>query len=492
VSRLSIRWRLALSCAGVLSVILVGFSVAVYVLMQRHLLALTDAALSEELAEFAEEVSRSGSGSELAGQLKVRFPGHPGYELQVATKAGEHLFQSDGIRPGGLPRPRLEPKGAGESVTETVMLAELGRFRLGSRLVRTRGGDLLVQSAVTLAPNAHALHELMAVLLAIGPLALACAVGGGYWLARRALAPVDRMAAIASEITSTCLDRRLALPPADDELGHLARTFNAMIGRLQRSFDEVQRFTADAAHELRTPLAALRTEAEVALRSPRSPDRDARMLENLLEEIERLTRLVSHLLFLSREDTGSNMGHDQLVRLDELVREVGDHMEIAAQGKDITLVVNFHDSCEVTGDADRLRQLFFNLLDNAIKYTPPGGSVTVQGEGSNTETRVTIADTGIGIPADHLAHVFDRFYRVDPSRSSESDGAGLGLSICRSIAKAHSGRVEIDSKVGGGTRVTVALPMRRPPRRQSRTLSGALAMSRERHRERPDENNDQT
>jgi heavy metal sensor kinase len=489
---LSIRWRLTLSYAGVLSVILVGFSVAVYLLMQRHLLALTDAALHEELVELAEELNRSGSISELPGQLRLRFPAHPGYELQVSTKAGEHLFQSDGLKPEGLPRPKLQKQRAGNSVTESVILKDLGPFRLGSRLVSSPAGELVVQAAVTLAPNAGALKELLAVLLAIGPLALVCAVGGGYWLARGALAPVDRMAAIAAAITSTRLDRRLAEPAADDELGHLARTFNAMIGRLQRSFDEVKRFTADAAHELRTPLAALRTEAEVALRSPRSPDRDTRTLENLLEEIERLTRLVSHLLFLSRQDAGSHMGHDQFVRLDDLVREVGDHMEIAAQGKDIKLVVNFQDSCEVIGDADRLRQLFFNLLDNAIKYTPPGGSVTVQGRPTNGETRVTVADTGIGIPADHLPHVFDRFYRVDPSRSSETDGTGLGLSICRSIAEAHSARVEIESKVGRGTRVTLAIPTHRPPRRHSKTSTGAPATFREHHRERPDEKNDTT
>ncbi len=302
------------------------------------------------------------------------------------------------------------------------------------------------------------MRELVVVLLTIGPLALACTLGGGYWLARKALEPIDRMAATAAEITSNRLDRRLETPGTDDELDGLARTFNAMIERLQRSFEEVRRFTADAAHELRTPLAAMRTEAEVALRSPRSPERDQRMLENLLEEMERLTRLVSQLLFLCREDAGIGTGEDQTIRLEDLVSEVGEHMGVAAQEKGVGLSVDLPGSFPVQGDADRLRQLFFNLLDNAIKYTPPGGTVAVQGESSHGQIRIAVDDSGIGIPADHLPHVFERFYRVDPARSPEIEGSGLGLAICRSIAEAHGGRLGIDSGSGSGTRVTLVLP----------------------------------
>jgi two-component system, OmpR family, heavy metal sensor histidine kinase CusS len=332
---------------------------------------------------------------------------------------------------------------------------------LASRVVESPSGPLVIQAAVTLAPNVRALRELVAVFLTIGPVALVSALGGGYWLARKALSPVDRMAATAAEITATRLDHRLTEPDANDELGYLARTFNAMIARLQRSFDEVRRFTADAAHELRTPLAAMRTEAEVALRSPRSADRDTRVLENLLEEIERLTRLVSHLLFLCREDTGVDAGDFQTVPLDVVLRDVGDHMAVAAREKGVVLVVDLRRPCKVKGEADRLRQLFFNLLDNAIKYTPSGGKVTVDADSSNGQASVTVSDTGIGIPADHLPHVFDRFYRVDSSRSQETDGTGLGLAICRSIAESHSGRLEIDSTFGSGTCVTLVLPIDR-------------------------------
>ncbi len=311
-----------------------------------------------------------------------------------------------------------------------------------------------------------ALSELLIVFLTIGPIALVCTLGGGYWLARKALEPIDRMAATAAEITSNQMDRRLEEAGVGDELGGLARTFNDMIERLQRSFEEVRRFTADAAHELRTPLAAMRTEAEVALRSPRSPERDGRVLENLIEEMERLTRLVSQLLFLCREDTGLGAGDIRPLPLDQLVNEVGEHMQVAAQEKGVGLALDLARTCSVRGDSDRLRQLFFNLLDNAIKYTPAGGSIAVRGEPHDGQIRFDVADTGIGIPAEHLPHVFERFYRVDPSRGPQTEGSGLGLAICRSIAEAHGGRLGIESAPGAGRAVHPAPPG--SPRRRRR------------------------
>jgi two-component system, OmpR family, heavy metal sensor histidine kinase CusS len=461
VRSLSIRWRLTLWYGAVLSVILLGFCAAVYLLMERHLLSLTDATLREELDELGAEVTRARSLAELPAGLELRFPGQEGYELQVGTLTGELLFRSVGIGSKGLPRPVDLPLDLGAPAYESVNLNGYGPVRLSSRVLPAATGSVLIQAAVTLAPNIHAMRELVAVFLTIGPVALVSTLAGGFWLARKALSPVDRMAATAAEITATQLDRRLAEPEAKDELGYLAQTFNAMIARLQRSFDEVHRFTADAAHELRTPLAAMRTEAEVALRSPRSPERDARVLENLLEEIERLTRLVSHLLFLCREETGVGVGDLRPVRLDEIVIDVCEHMKVVAREKRLELLVEHADTCVVNGEADRLRQLFFNLLDNAIKYTQSGGKVTVETQASSGQALVTVTDTGIGIASEHLPHVFDRFYRVDSSRSSETEGTGLGLAICRSIAESHAGRIEIASTPATGTRVTLMLPMRR-------------------------------
>jgi two-component system, OmpR family, heavy metal sensor histidine kinase CusS len=457
MKRLSIRWRLTLWYGVVLSAILVGFSATVYALMRHHLLALTDAALAEELADLASDVSRCKGPESFPRELGLRYASHDGYEFQVCTRQGTVLFRSDGLGPAGLPR-FIPEASAGSRAHASRMLSRLGHGRLAWRALAGPGGPLVVQVAVSLAPNDQALRELLTALFLTGPLAVAGTLGGGYLLARKALAPVDRMVATAQQITSTHLDRRLTTPNPRDELGRLADTFNDMIARLQRSFDEIRRFTADAAHELRTPLASMRTQAEVALQSPRSADRDERVLEDLLEEIERLTRLVKQLLFLCREDARVAPGSLSPVQLDEIVRDVASHMQILARAKGLDLEMADITSCSGYGEADRLRQLFFNLLDNAIKYTPSGGRIRVSGECANGRLRFVVRDTGVGIPAEHLPRVFDRFYRVDPARSSELDGTGLGLSICRAISEAHHGWLEIESVLGGGTAVTFTMP----------------------------------
>lgn len=454
---LSIRWKLTIWYGAVVAAILAAFCAAVYLLMDRHLLGLTDAALAEELADLAGDVSRCGSEEQIPEDLAVRYRSHEGYEFQVTNASGRVLFLSDGLGAGLLPPPR-PGHPSGDPAFSTLAVGDLGRARLVGRVVAGPDGPLTIQAAIGLDPNDRALRELLVGFLVAGPLALLAALGGGYLLARKALAPVDRMAAAAAEITASRLDRRLTVPNPGDELGRLARTFNAMISRLQRSFEEVRRFTADAAHELRTPLAIIRTEAEVALRSRRDPEQDRRVLEDLLEEMERLGRLVEQLLFLCREDAGLPTGPRQAIRLDQLARDVAGHMQAAAREQDLSLDVEAVTPCTVRGDADRLRQLLFNLLDNAVKYTPPGGAVRVRAASSDGCARIVVEDTGLGIPPEHLPHVFDRFYRADPSRGPEREGTGLGLAICRSIAEAHGGEIRIESVAGRGTSVALTLP----------------------------------
>jgi heavy metal sensor kinase len=456
---LGIRWRLMLWHGLVLSVVLIGFGVALYLLMERHLLELTDTMLKEEITELESAVSDAKNRRELVDVLAQRFPPQDGYELEVRTLDGTPLFRSIGIGSKGLPYARALQVKSAKLQLESIYLDGSKPVRLACRVVSGPAGPLMIQVAITLAAHLRATKELWTVLLTIEPVALAMALGGGYWLARKALAPVNRMAREAAEITVTRLNRRLIEPQADDELSNLARTFNAMIARLEHSFQLVERFTADAAHELRTPLAAMRTEAEVALRAPRLADRDSRVLENLLEEIERLTRLVSHLLFLSRETGATDKAKGELLQLSGVVHDVGEHMQVMAKEKGIELILELGHECVIRGHADRLRQLFFNLLDNSIKYTLPGGRVTISSEVSGQRVNIRVTDTGIGIAAEHLPFVFDRFYRVDPARSPESDGCGLGLAICRSIAQAHSGKLTIESQLGSGTCVTLMLPV---------------------------------
>jgi heavy metal sensor kinase len=461
----SIRWRLTLWYGAVLAAVLSAFGGGVYLMMRHGLLARTDAELDGELQEMIDDVETTADWPELVRRWSRRFARRGGCEFQASGVAGRTLARSDRLGSDRLPVPPIPsslrqldfesvPLGA-----RSVDLGPQGRWRVAAHLVPGSEGPVVVQVAATLAPVDHELAELLAVLLLTGPLALAAALGGGYLLARTALAPVDRMAAAAEQITATRLDRRLEVSNPDDELGRLARTLNGMIARLERSFGEVQRFTADAAHELRTPLAVMRNAAEVALRVPRDAEQYRRVLEEQLEEIERLTRLAEQLLFLCREDAGLVPQSRQSVQLDELVHEVVDHMRAVAAEKGQTITVDLPAPCPVAGDADQLRRLLFNLLDNAIKHTPDRGAISVSSACLGAEVRVVVADTGNGIAAEHLPHIFDRFYRVDPARGREAtDGIGLGLAICRAIVEGHGGKIDVESTVGRGTQVAFTLP----------------------------------
>jgi signal transduction histidine kinase len=231
-----------------------------------------------------------------------------------------------------------------------------------------------------------------------------------------------------------------------------------MIGRLESSFAEIRRFTADASHELRTPLTAIRTETEVALSKPMSGTNCQQLLVSSLEECERLTRLTDQLLALSREDAGSSKQVRDVVDLTALVRGVVENMRPLAEAKKLHLFLQAKSALQVRGDEGRLRQIFYNVLDNAIKYTPEGGTVEVTLDQIDGAAQVCMCDTGIDILPEHLPHVFERFYRVDKARSRAEGGTGLGLSIAQSIVAAHGGRIELASIPGKGTTCTVTLP----------------------------------
>ncbi len=454
--RLSIRWRLTLWYSAVLAGVLAGFSISVYLLMQRGLQNRTNESLLIQTAVIEDELSRPQGRSVLRDRLERQYARHPAFDIQVTDVDGKVWMRGDRVRDRGLPPPSRTPE-KGREVFDRFSVPDQGRFRMVSRFSDRYTVPLLIQVATSVDENDKQLGELMAILLLVGPLAVGCTLGGGYVLARQALAPVDRMAATADEITANQLDRRLHEPNPNDEFGRLAFTINGMIARLQRSFEEVRRFTADAAHELRTPLAILRNEAEVALRIPRESEQYRDCLENMLEEIDHLSRLSEALLFLFREDAGLGAHTGDVLNLDQIVRAVADDIRVVATEQNLELTVDTLPPCTVLGNAEQLRRLLFNLLDNAIKFTPEGGSIGIRVECQKGQAKVIVSDTGIGIASEHLPRIFDRFYRVDSARSRRTGGNGLGLSICKSIAEAHQGTIEVASQPGKGTQVTLTL-----------------------------------
>ncbi|OJW22691.1 MAG: hypothetical protein BGO49_01570 [Planctomycetales bacterium 71-10] len=466
--RLPIRWRLTLWYGAVLAAVLTIFAAAVDLLMTRLLQMRTDRNVEHQVAVIEEQIGQFQDAGSLRERLGSIFNKHPAFEMQVTENGDRAWLRSEGIRNSGLPRPASPAPALARGVYEDVSIPDVGPCRMLSKAIETPYASLLVQVAMSTEMNAKHLGELRSVFLSTGPVLLVAALGCGYLLARKALAPVGRLATEADQITATRLDRRLATPNRDDELGRLARTLNGMIARLEHSFGEIQRFTADAAHELRTPLAALRSEAEVTLLAERDPAEYRRTLESMLEEIEHLTRLTENLLNLCREDSQVKASLKDL-RLDEVVREAAEPMAaVAAEAGQRLVLSRDMAPCLVRGDRDQLHRVVVNLVDNAVKYTPAGGLIKVSLALRDGKARLAVEDTGVGIAPEHLPLIFKRFYRIDASRPRRSTSTGLGLSICQSVVQSHGGTIDIRSEPGVGTRVTVSLEARpfETPRRE--------------------------
>ena len=296
------------------------------------------------------------------------------------------------------------------------------------------------------------------VMTAVLPLGLLLAAGGGWALARRALAPVERMAEAARRISAERLAERLEESGTGDELDRLSRVLNAMLERLDLSFRQVRQFSADASHELQTPLTILQGELEVALRTPRSPEAYRGSIESALQEIERMAILVEGLLLLARADAG-------MLRLDlkpidaaQLLAEVYERMRIVAQSHSVVLDLEALQPHVVLGDGERLRRVLLNLVDNAVKYTPAGGRVTLSLQRLSERVCLSVHDTGIGLSEAEQEHVFQRFYRAGSARDHGAQGSGLGLCIARSIVEAHGGTLQVTSREGEGSTFRVCLP----------------------------------
>ncbi len=448
--------------------LLVCFCGFLYALLARNLRDRLDGSLAEQ-AETA------------AGLFRSELAEHGGALVPSAQEALEELrLPSTGLamfadgrmlavsRPEFFPAGRVEGLLGAERVYRTF--AEVGRH--GTRVVvepfRAGGQNCEVAAAESLDALAGQLEALRRVYFAALPFAFLLAGLGGYLLAAKSLQPVVAMADQAERITARELDRRLEVKRAKAEFARLATVFNELLARLERSFASMREFAADASHELRTPLAVIRGEADVALSQNRPAAEYRESLRIIQDEARRLSRLVDDLLNLARADAGPRQLHLEEFYLNDLLEECYRWAQPVAKQKQVQLAFSAAGDVSFRGDQELLRRMVRNLLENAIRYTPAGGSVRLHREANGPEARITVADTGIGIPDEAVGRVFERFYRVDQARSRAEGGFGLGLAIVKWIAESHQGSVSVRSRAGEGSTFTVTLP--RTGERISRAL----------------------
>ena len=368
---------------------------------------------------------------------------------------------------------------------DDAVIAPLTEFDLTQHLmiratpISTASGSYVVEFGVSVAPIDAALDRLLDLLTLLLPVLIVCAAVGGYWLVNRALRPVDRLSRTAEQMSLQNLSQRLPVMHSGDALERLSISFNTMLGRLRDSLQTSRRFLADASHELRTPLTVIKGELEELTRESGLTESDLReRVGSVLEEVARLEHLVSGLLVLSRLDAGETRGVWVDIDLAELASNTAEHMRLMAEDRGIEIDMSALKKTVIQGDQSRLKQIIVNLLDNAIRFTPRGGTVSLRTTSDDAGSVLEVSDTGIGIPAYSIARVFDRFFRVDEARSREDGGAGLGLSIVKSICSAHGAQIDVTSQLGVGSSFRVKFPRRAiaaPPVAPENSPSGASA-----------------
>jgi two-component system, OmpR family, sensor kinase len=382
--------------------------------------------------------------------------------VRILNNKGDAVYTSPAFGKLNVPSISVTQPLHGTAWTGTVTATNGQMVRVYS-LPRFDNGRVyaIVQVGESLFSLSTTLRSVVIELFVIGLFVLLLSFIGSYWLAVRSFAPVEKMTSIARRIEVGDLHERVPVPRTQDELQKLALTFNEMIERLEKSFAHQRRFVADASHELRTPVAAIRSMTDVTLASSAdvSPAEYMAVLHDVNVEAERLGHLISDLLSLARVDENKMPLEREAVRLDLLVFDVAATMELLATEKDITLVVEADEPATLLGDEARLIQVIMNLIDNAINYTNAGGNITLRVQVNGEIVSLNVSDTGIGIKPEHLEHIFERFYRVDPARSRAAGGTGLGLSIVDWVVHAHNGTISVVSEPGQGTTFTVQLPL---------------------------------
>lgn len=457
MKRVSIRLRLTAWYVAILLASLTLFGIVAFVAMRKGIEKSVDENL-EGQANGVEEVMGRVLQEEPA-QLQDELREHQELReqadfLQVCDQNGRWVYRSRLMTHYDVPVPVKASYAAYNLEAGDLPL------RVMVREINSGGDRYRIQVAAPMDDFYDAIDRFKWLVLWFSPFILILASGGGYWLSRRALAPVDQLTRAAQGINSNNLEKRLDVPQSGDELQRLSETLNSMLERLESSFNRITQFTADASHELRTPLAVMRTTTEVSLRTSQTVADYREAQEDVLAELEKTSSLVEKLMLLARADAGVETLQYSPVDVAECLREACEDGQILAEAKRLKFAEDI-DSQEifVEGDSHALHRLFLILIDNAVKYTPSGGSITVALMHSDDSAVAEFRDTGIGISPYDQPNIFDRFYRADKARSREFGGVGLGLSIARWVAEAHRGSIEVQSAAGTGSVFRVRLPL---------------------------------
>jgi heavy metal sensor kinase len=455
MTNLPLRLRITAWYFAVLATGFSLFGLIAFYAMRGSILETVDENLQDQIHGVGELIERESGKTELERDLRAIEEIRAGSDLlQVSDPAGNWIYRSSTMAHFGPAAP-----GAARSSITTQQPNGVP-LRVLTLPVEAGGKTYIVQLAYPLDDFYEALDRFRRILFLTSPLLLLLASAGGYWLSRRALAPVDQVTREARSISAQNLSSRLAVPRTGDELQRLSETLNGMLERLEQAFRRITQFTADASHELRTPVALMRTRAEITLRKARSQEEYRDTLRQILEDLQRTSSLIENLMLLARADSGAEALERARINMVENVEQACLAGRALADAKGISLHVELPESpVWIEGDANSLRRLFLILLDNAVKYTPPQGRITVSLSASDGSAVAEVRDTGIGIAAQDLSHIFERFFRADRARSRETGGAGLGLSIGKWIAEGHGGTISAQSKPGEGSVFQVRIPL---------------------------------
>jgi heavy metal sensor kinase len=462
----SLKFQLIAWYAGLLGVCLGVLGVVTYFALENSLVgALRESQLrrARQVAQLLNEDVRHASEAAVGEQVESRYaPGPNGRFVRITRHDGVVLYLSSAPRDQSFDPASLPPPQWPDSRVETARQASLlgsRRMLLTAHALQTSGGArYLIEAGAPMDEVQADLRHWLMFLVGVLPVVAVVALGGGYVLVKRALSAVDRIAMSAERISSQNLSERLPVARTGDELERLSVSLNHMIERLDAAFQQSRRFVADASHELRTPLTIIRGELESLVKSAQLRAEWRDRVGSALEEVERLASIVEGLFAISRLDAGEAAAEWVAFDLAQLAASTAEQMGLLAEDKKIQVTCGDSRGIWVEGDRARLKQVVVNLLDNAIKYTPEGGAVSLNVTADNGKAILEVADNGMGIPSELLPRVFERFFRVDKARSREPGGAGLGLSIVKSICTAHYGRVEVNSEPGRGSRFRVELP----------------------------------